>query len=243
MIEAVFFDLFETLLSLYNPLRPVGPSIAERLGLDPAAFDAHWRLLRRLRYVGAFPDYRDALRGISRTLHATPDERVIEQLYEERRAIFLEACARTSDEVVALLARLRGLGIRLPVISNSVAEFVEGWPQSPIRPLVDDVVFSHEVGCAKPQPEIYLLAARRAGVAPARSIFVGDGDNDELAGAAQVGMRPYWATWFLDRWPPQARAGSGVGRSAGYQRLRAPADLLREVTPIEPRSAAPRLRD
>ena len=32
-------------------------------------------------------------------------------------------------------------------------------------------------------------------------IWVGDGSYNELAGAQNVGMKPLWASWFLDRWP------------------------------------------
>jgi putative hydrolase of the HAD superfamily len=42
----------------------------------------------------------------------------------------------------------------------------------------------------KPEPEIYLTTARALGVDPADAIFVGDGANDELGGAARVGMTP-----------------------------------------------------
>lgn len=98
-------------------------------------------------------------------------------------------------------------------------------PQLASAPL-QDVVFSHDVGFAKPQPEIYLLACGRAGVAPQRAIFVGDGDNNELAGAEHVGMRAYWATWFLDQSPQIVRPASFYETVAPYPRLRVPADLL-----------------
>ena len=42
----------------------------------------------------------------------------------------------------------------------------------------------------KPEPEIYLRTAEALGVEPADCFFVGDGANDELAGAARVGMTP-----------------------------------------------------
>lgn len=40
----------------------------------------------------------------------------------------------------------------------------------------------------KPDPAIYLLACRRLGVAPEDCVFVGDGGDRELEGAAAVGM-------------------------------------------------------
>lgn len=53
--------------------------------------------------------------------------------------------------------------------------------------LVDDIVYSHEVGIAKPDPEIYALACRRLAVDPTRTVFV---DDAQIAvdGAAAVGM-------------------------------------------------------
>ena len=42
----------------------------------------------------------------------------------------------------------------------------------------------------KPEPEIYLRTARALDVEPADCFFVGDGANDELAGAERVGMTP-----------------------------------------------------
>jgi putative hydrolase of the HAD superfamily len=231
MIEVVFFDLFETLVTMFDPRSVSAPSVAERLGLDPGGFDAEWRTVRPRRYTGAFPDYRDALRSVCASLGRQPDEHVIQQLYEERLALFAEACLRTSAEVIGVLRELTGAGVRVRVISNSVPEFVTNWPQSPILPLVQDVLFSHDVGFAKPQPEIYLLACRRAHVGPQRAIFVGDGDNNELAGAEHVGMRAYWATWFLDQWPQTSRPASFYDTVAPFPRLRVPADLWRVVDP------------
>ena len=37
------------------------------------------------------------------------------------------------------------------------------------------------------------------------AIFVGDGGSNELPGAAQVGLRSYFASWFVDRWPLSIR--------------------------------------
>lgn len=230
MIRAVFLDLFETLVTLFDPHWHPRPSVSERLGVDPRAFDEEWRARRPGRFAGGFPDYREALRDVCRALHHTPDETVIEQLYEERLALFRNACTRTSGEVIAVLKDLGSLGMRLGVVSNSAPEFVAAWPQSPIQRLVHEVVFSHEVGCAKPQAEIYLLACRRLDVGPEQSIFVGDGDSDELVGAERVGMRPYWATWFLDQWPVDMRAGPVPERSGRYPRLRTPADLVRAAS-------------
>ncbi len=53
----------------------------------------------------------------------------------------------------------------------------------------------------KPDPEIYLRTARQLEVDPADCLFVGDGANDELAGAARVGMTPVLFAPGTPRWP------------------------------------------
>ena len=40
--------------------------------------------------------------------------------------------------------------------------------------ITDDIVYSHEVGLAKPDPEIFRLAARRLGVLPSEVVFLDD---------------------------------------------------------------------
>jgi FMN phosphatase YigB (HAD superfamily) len=71
---------------------------------------------------------------------------------------------------------------------------------SPLRELVDAAVFSYEAGVAKPDQAAYAAAADRMGVAPASSVFVGDGGSDELVGAEAAGMRPIRAGWFVAPW-------------------------------------------
>jgi putative hydrolase of the HAD superfamily len=62
------------------------------------------------------------------------------------------------------------------------------WPETRFHGLFDAEVFSCSVRLRKPDPRIYLLACEQLGVEPGEAIFVGDGANDELAGAERVGM-------------------------------------------------------
>jgi putative hydrolase of the HAD superfamily len=50
-------------------------------------------------------------------------------------------------------------------------------------------VFSCSCGYRKPDPRLYLQACEALAVAPSDALYVGDGTNDELAGAERVGMR------------------------------------------------------
>ncbi|NLY88700.1 MAG: HAD family hydrolase [Firmicutes bacterium] len=51
------------------------------------------------------------------------------------------------------------------------------------------VVISCEVGAGKPQPALFLAACREMGVKPEETLFIGDTEDRDIAGAAGVGMR------------------------------------------------------
>jgi epoxide hydrolase-like predicted phosphatase len=82
------------------------------------------------------------------------------------------------------VGRAREAGVPTGLISNS---WVMDHYTDEIRGLFDAVVISAEVGLHKPQPEIYLLAAERLGVAPSDCVFVDD-LRENCAGAEAVGM-------------------------------------------------------
>src|SRR5438552_632864 len=61
-----------------------------------------------------------------------------------------------------------------------------------IRPLFSVLVDSAHVGCAKPEPRIFLHALDALGLGPADATFVGDSPSRDMAGARAVGMRHIW---------------------------------------------------
>jgi putative hydrolase of the HAD superfamily len=89
---------------------------------------------------------------------------------------------------VAVVAALRGR-YRCTILSNadrSLRGRLEG--ELALHHLFDDIVVSAEVGLAKPQPEIFQLAAERLGLPPAACVFVDDWDKNVEAAQA-VGMQ------------------------------------------------------
>lgn len=51
------------------------------------------------------------------------------------------------------------------------------------------VVISCEVGTGKPRPALFLAACREVGVKPEETLFIGDKEDRDIAGAAGVGMK------------------------------------------------------
>jgi putative hydrolase of the HAD superfamily len=53
--------------------------------------------------------------------------------------------------------------------------------------LVDEIVYSHEVGMSKPDPRIYALVCERLGVGPSETVFIDDTDMC-VTGAREAGI-------------------------------------------------------
>lgn len=78
--------------------------------------------------------------------------------------------------------------LRTGIISNSLVGAREREQAAyGFEDMCDVIVYSHEVGLAKPDPRIYELACAQLGVAAENTIFVDDGEAS-VAGARAVGM-------------------------------------------------------
>ncbi len=88
-------------------------------------------------------------------------------------AEFLEVPFFVDEEVRALLASAQR---HVPVIlvTNAMDTVEEHLDRLGLRHFADDLVSSHRVRVAKPDPRIYEIAAERAGVPPERCLFVDD---------------------------------------------------------------------
>ena len=129
---------------------------------------------------------------------AIPADRVQHACRERIRAnetVFEKA----DSELVTLTRDLRARGVRLATISNCIAEDVSGWPRCAFAPHFACAVFSFAAGAVKPDARIYLDATERLGVQPEDTLYIGDGGDDELAGAERAGLRAAQASWFVSR--------------------------------------------
>lgn len=199
--KAVIFDLWETLITEFDPDWTPGNSVAEHLGVSEEMFREGWRGIHNRRMMGGFPDYPSALRYLLRSWGQTPDGLVLDQLHRKHLQQKSKHFTDLDVDVLSMLAGLRARSIKTRLLSNAAQEEVVGWTESRLSTYFDDAVFSCDVGLMKPDVAIYELTCSRLRVQPCETVFVGDGGSDELAGAIAAGLSPLWATWFLDRWP------------------------------------------
>jgi putative hydrolase of the HAD superfamily len=178
--RAVVFDLWDTLVD-FDPVagRAFQDQVAARLGRDPDEFAALWVEGRSVRESGALRDY---LLGIG-----APEE-LVDELVALRRDSTRSLLAPRPG-AVETLAELRARGYGVGLITVCSEDVPDVWAETPFAELFDATVFSCLVGLRKPDPGIYQLACDELAVGPKEAVFVGDGANDELAGAQRVGMQ------------------------------------------------------
>ena len=123
---------------------------------------------------------------------------------EELAAAYREAYLAARRPVAGaaeLLAEVRRGGARIVAVTNNlVAEQEDKLRHVALRHLFDDLVISEAAGVNKPDPEIFDLALRRAGVPAREAIMLGDSWANDVMGAIGAGIAAAW----LDR------AGRGV---------------------------------
>jgi putative hydrolase of the HAD superfamily len=219
-IKAVIFDLFETLVSEFTN----GDRISNRsynyldfLGISNEDFKQAWSSRQQQRMEGYFPDYPSVVKDIienaglryhRETVHYLFDKRI-----EEKKLPFLNI----RPDIIKLLNDLRDDGMKLGLVSNCTEEEVRGWNKSELAPFFDQVLFSYQVGMAKPDIRIYELACEQLSVTPEEAVFIGDGGSDELNGANQAGLQALQAIWFQSHVESQ------------YKKFALPLEVTREL--------------
>ncbi|WP_306211362.1 HAD family hydrolase [Actinoplanes sp. RD1] len=186
--QAVLFDFFGTLTRSVRR-GPQHAEIARALGCDPEAVLNVLDRTFQVRARGQFGSAEATLRWVTEQAGGSPRPAQL-QAAVPARVNALKADTELRADAEPVLRQLKRRGLRTAVISDCTHELPAFLPSMPIAPLLDEKIFSVEVGRCKPDPEIYLEACWRLRVAPEDCLYVGDGGSRELTGAAAVGMTP-----------------------------------------------------
>ncbi|MEU8237072.1 HAD family hydrolase [Actinoplanes missouriensis] len=186
--RAVVFDFFGTLTRSVQR-GPQHADIARSLGADPEAVTGVLDSTFRARACGRYGSAEATLRWVIEQAGGRPRPGAIRAAMPARIDA-LRADTQLRSDAVSALTAIRGRGVRTAVISDCTHELPAFLPGLPVAPLLDAQIYSVELGVCKPDPEIYLAACDRLGVAPSDCLYVGDGGSHELTGAAAVGMTP-----------------------------------------------------
>jgi putative hydrolase of the HAD superfamily len=199
-LRAVLFDVDFTLAKPGPDLGPEGyRKLGERYGLDldPKRYD-------------------EARAAAVATLQRHPELRHDEELWfafterivrgmggdaDEARELAIEMTRAWEhsenfdlyDDVMPVLGRLRAHGLKLGLVSNGGREISDFVVHHRLE--VDCAIASRAHGWMKPHESIFLAALDLIDVAPADAAMVGDSVEDDIEGAAALGMR----TVLIDR--------------------------------------------
>lgn len=156
-----------------------------------AAEKAHWERVDREHWSG--PPTGLVSDGFRR-LGVTADESIlIAALDGYARAV--AGWCRVFDDTRETLGLLRDRGYRLGLLSNTW--WAAEWHNADLAAhglgdLLDELVYTSDLPCSKPDAFVFREIASRLGVAPDACVMIGDRQIDDVSGAKAVGMRAIW---------------------------------------------------
>jgi len=198
-IEAIFIDLGNTLRILIKDQAHMAQArrkIVELVGTDesPETFceklDTRYKTYRKW----AFENLTEAPEPELWTRWLTPEfpaDKIaplgVELTYQYRQSMGRRVVVERGKEVVIELYKR---GYILGLISNVITsrEIPDWMDADGFTPYFKSVVLSSVFGKRKPDPSIYLEAARLAGVEPSQCVYVGDNLKRDVTGARQAGF-------------------------------------------------------
>jgi HAD superfamily hydrolase (TIGR01549 family) len=104
----------------------------------------------------------------------------------------LSHCAEIEPDLHETLATLRGMGLKLGIVSNTFvnrASLERHLQQLGLLEFFSVQLYSYEYGFRKPNVEIFRIAADRIGEAVGNILFIGDRIDNDILPALESGMR------------------------------------------------------
>lgn len=195
--RAVLLDALGTLVRLDAPWPRLVRELAAH-GVEVTIAEAEAALRSEMAHYRAHHDEASdrarlaALRArCAEVLRDALPERVRDALTHEQWLAALLGALRFDPypEVPAALRALRAEGAALVVVSNWDVSLHDVLAATGLRPLLDGVVTSAELGAAKPQAAIFERAMELAGGVPAaRALHAGDSVEADVQGALAAGI-------------------------------------------------------
>lgn len=173
-VRGLVFDLYGTLVTTGRGWRAYRELIQS---LPPWQWQAARRaaLTQPLPSVTALHEQFQPRRGPS----AAHFERLVEEGLAE---------VALYDDSLATLERARAAGLQLALLSNLASPYKRPVFELGLAPHFDELVFSCDVGMAKPDPRIFRHVSERMGLPAQELVMIGDSRGDDIRGAKRVGM-------------------------------------------------------
>jgi len=183
-LRAVVFDIGGVLERVDDFEATLSAAWRQRLGMSPAEFTAAVAAIDpgNMSETGQMNEAEFAARcGACLQLSPAQQDEFVADVWDWY-------CGELDEELMAFAASLRPR-LRTAIVSNSAdGARREEIARYAFDEVFDPIIYSHEVGLAKPDPAIFELVCSRLGVTPAQTIFVDDVPG-HCAAARRVGMQ------------------------------------------------------
>ena len=149
------------------------PALAWYFGVRRGPMDAADSLALERRY------FRKILEGMD----VEPTDDLLDALFRGDGLPLVEFSA----DARPLLEQLRARDLPLALVSDATPALRDFYAEAGLDGFFEAMVISEELGCAKPDPRMYLSAVDALGLDPAELLFL-DNDADNVRGAVAVGV-------------------------------------------------------
>ena len=193
-VAAITFDAGNTLLQPWPSVGEVYAEVASEHGVtaEPAVLEQNfvnaWNEPREFNYT------KEAWSGLVDEVFAgianpPPSETFFDALYER----FAEPVTwRVYDDVLPTLEALKQRNVRLAVMSNWDNRLRNLLERLDLSRHFEALFISAELGCQKPDPQIFNQAATHLGLPGDRVLHVGDSEREDYQGALKAGFHARW---------------------------------------------------
>lgn len=222
MIKAVIFDMYETLITLYESTPYFGTQIAMDAGISAENFQKIWIPTEKDRTIGKM-SLEEVLETILKENNSY-SESMLNAIVAKRIQTREEAFHHLHEQIIPMLTLLKEKGKLIGLISNCFSEEAIVIKKSILYPYFDVPCLSYEEGLQKPDIAIYQRCMDRLGVLADECLYVGDGGSNELEAARNAGMKAVQAVWYL-----KENTGQPSKRKKEFVQMESPLDILNMI--------------
>ena len=190
----MLLDALGTLMTFAPPAPLLRAELRERVGVEVSEASAAAAMKAEIAYYRAHLHLGRDAAGLAELRRRSAEAMRPALGIDADGAALTEALVaalrfRAYPDAAPALRELRGLGLRLIVVSNWDVSLHDRLAETGLAPLVDGAVASAELGTAKPDGAIFAHALALAGVEPEAALHVGDSPAEDVGGALAAGLR------------------------------------------------------
>ena len=193
-MQAVIFDMFETLASLFEGSSYFSEDMAKDAGVPEKEFKEAWHKTEEGRSTGKYT-VGEAVSIVLNELGAFSGE-VKDAILRGRQRNLEDTFSADLSGSVSMLKRLKEEGYKIGLISNCYSDERDMIKKSVMFPFFDAAVLSYEAGMCKPDERIFRMCLQKLDVSADKCLYVGDGGSKELFAARDIGMKPLQCLYY-----------------------------------------------